>query len=432
MVGIFNFLYNKNGCDNMEKMKDIYEVTIEKQDHFGSGISKINGKFVFVKGALPKEKVKIEVTNVKKKFMNAKIKEIEEKSPDRKIAECPYCEQCGGCQIMEQDYQSQLKFKEEKVRELFKKFAKVEDLKIQSIHFGKEFYYRNKAVFHGKSKSLGFYQEKTNDLISVHECILVEEDINRVYQKINNYLNFNKKDYLDSLIIRKTSLGEIIVILQGKIENSKQFISELEKLSICSIFLNHQKIYGKEFITEQIFDFKFHILKNAFFQVNYKMMKELYQLVINYYMKRENDRVLDLYCGTGTIGMLVAPYVKEVIGIEVVKDSILSANQNKDLNQVSNISFVEGKVEDKIELFQEIDSIIIDPPRSGLDSKTIQSILEINPESIVYISCDPVTLTRDLKIMLKKYNLIETHLVDMFPNTYHIECVCVLNRRKSL
>ncbi len=415
----------------MGKMKDTYEVMIEKQDHFGSGIAKINGQFVFVKGALPKERVMVTVTETKKKFMNAKVKEIKETSLDRKQAECPYYEQCGGCQIMEQNYQSQLRFKEEKVRELFKKFARIDSLKIEQIYSGSPFHYRNKVIFHGKNKKLGFYQEKSNDLIPIKECILVDENINLVYQKIRTYLDFNKEDTLDSLMIRKTSLGEIMIVLEGNIKSPNLLIQELEHFSVCSIFLNHQRIYGKESITEQIFDFKFNIYKNAFFQVNYEMMKELYQLVVDYYQKRNLSCVLDLYCGTGTIGMLVSPYVKEVIGVEVVKDSILSANQNKKQNQVSNISFVEGKVEDKIHLFQKVDSVIVDPPRSGLDRKTLQSILKMNPKSIVYISCDPVTLARDLSQLLGDYTLIETHLVDMFPNTYHIETIVFLEKRRK-
>ena len=150
---------------------------------------------------------------------------------------------------------------------------------------------------------------------------------------------------------------------------------------------------------------------------------------MDYYQDKNYQTVLDLYCGTGTIGMLVSSYVKELIGVEVVHDSIIAANQNQKINQLPNVTFLEGKVENHISKFQNIDSIILDPPRSGLDSKTRETILKIAPQSIVYISCDPATLARDLKELLEDYTIVKVHLVDMFPNTYHVECVCVLSRR---
>ena len=158
------------------------------------------------------------------------------------------------------------------------------------------------------------------------------------------------------------------------------------------------------------------------------MMLALYNIVSNFYQDKHYHKVLDLYCGTGTIGMLISKYVDQVIGVEVESSSIVSANICKELNHISNISFLEGKVEDKIDSFKEIDSIIVDPPRSGLDKYSIQTILSISPKTIIYISCDPVTLARDLSTLLSNYKILEVHPVDMFPNTYHVETVCILER----
>lgn len=426
----FVFLYNGTECDCMKIGKnDEYEVVIERQDSFGNGITKVNDIVVFVERALPGERVLIEIIDVRKKFINAKVREIKKGSLDRQKVLCPYYELCGGCQILHQDYSSQLKFKEEKVRQLFKKFANIDYLQIEKIHPGQQFYYRNKVVFHGKKQKLGFYQEKSKHLIPIYSCMLVEKEINQVYQKIQQYLEQQSEFGIEQLMIRKTRDGRLMLVLNGILKNKDALIHELKDFPIGSLIFNNQLLYGKESIVEEIFNLKFHIFKDAFFQVNYPMMLELYQIVIDYYREKRYTLVLDLYCGTGTIGMLITPYTEKVIGIEVVKDSIISANQNKKQNGISNIHFIEGKVEDKIELFQRVDSIIVDPPRSGLDTKTLQSILTINPDSITYISCNPATLARDLKKLLESYSLVKTYLVDMFPNTYHVECVCVLNRR---
>lgn len=410
------------------KEKDTLNVSIEKLDHFGNGLTKVENQYIFVKNALPKEKVRIEITNVKKKFLNANMIEVITPSIDRVSVPCPYYEFCGGCQVMHQVYLKQLEFKKEKVIELFQKFAGIRDLEIENIYSGKQFSYRNKVVFHGKNQILGLYKEKSNDLVEVEKCLLVEEDISQIYYKIKEYLKKNPDTKIDDLTIRKTSLNEYMVIINGTLD-LKPFLAYLDGFLVKSVYLNQRCIYGDEYIIEEVFGLKFRIYRNAFFQVNYEMMKTLYQLVMDYYQDKEYQTVLDLYCGTGTIGMLVSSYVKKVIGVEVVHDSILAANQNKMINQLSNITFFEGKVEDRISQFQNIDSIILDPPRSGLDEKTRRTILKIAPKSIVYISCDPVTLARDLKELFKDYIIEKVNLVDMFPNTYHIESVCMLSRR---
>ncbi len=406
------------------KVNNEYEVTIDKQDHFGKGITKIDNCLVFVDKVLPTEKVKIEITRKKKNFAEAKVKELINSSKNRVKADCPYYNFCGGCQIMHQDYESQLLFKKHKVQELFLKFAKIEDIKINSIFSGNVFNYRNKVVFHGSGNKLGFYQEKSNKLVRIDECLLADDRINELYKKLKMYL-INSSDVISKVMIRKTEFGESMLVIDGKV-NKKRFLDYFKEDNIDSIYLNSKLILGNEYITENVFGKSFRLLPQAFFQVNYQMMEKLYKKVIDFYKRNNYENILDLYCGTGTIGILLSSYVKRVIGVEVIEDAVISANMNKDINDISNIEFILGKVEDRIEEFKNIDSVVIDPPRSGLDKITIKTLLNLMPKSIVYISCDPVTLARDLKDLLTKYDLVETNIVDMFPNTNHVESVVLL------
>lgn len=410
------------------KVNDVYEVVILKQDHFGRGIVKVKNIFVFVIGALPQEICKIEITNVKKTFAIAKIKEMIKPSIFRVEPECPYYDICGGCHIMHQEYSKQLTFKEEKVRELLQKFTGLKDINMFPIVGLHPFYYRNKVVLHGKNHQLGFYQEKTNRLVPIKKCLITEQKINMVYSEIEKFLIDNPKDEIKHLMIRSTSLNEFLVVIEGKISKEK-IIPYLETVS--TIYLNNKLVKGNPYIEEEILGIVFKIYPDSFFQVNYDMMLVLYRIVLNYYQNKEYDKVLDLYCGTGTIGMLVSNSVKEVIGVEKEPSSIKSANLCKELNEISNIRFIKGKVEDKIDSFQDIDSIIVDPPRSGLDNHTLEIIVKLHPQSITYISCDPVTLSRDLKTLLDYYDLQEVHPVDMFPNTYHVETIVFLERKKE-
>lgn len=421
--------YNMNGSDMMQenlKINKIYEVTINKQDHFGKGITKINDMFVFVEGALTGDVCKIKITNVKKKFALARIIEIIVPSKERVAVSCPYYDVCGGCHIMHQSYLKQLDFKKQKVEELLGKFTGLSNVNIFPIVGKNQFNYRNKVIFHGCDNNLGFYQEKTNDLVTIDKCIITDNKLNDIYFKIKKYLVDNKVS-INNLMLRVTSLGNILVTLSGNIENNKGLLNILD--NVDSVYINGSLVKGKEFIEEEINGIKFKIYPSSFFQVNYDMMLVLYGIVTRFYEGKNYHKVLDLYCGTGTIGMLVSPYVKQVVGVEKEPSSIVSANLCKEINGINNIDFIQGKVEDKIDNFKDIDSIIVDPPRSGLDPHSLDIILKLAPKTISYISCDPVTLARDLKVLLNDYEILEVYPVDMFPNTYHVETVIFLNRK---
>lgn len=412
----------------MLKVNDEYEVTILKQDHFGKGLAKIDDMFVFVKGALPGDRCIIEITSVKKSFATAKIKEIITVSKNRVEPDCPYYNICGGCHIMHESYSKQLEFKENKVRELLQRITGLKEVKICPIVGKNPFYYRNKVIFHGDNNNLGFYQEKTNTLVPIGICITTDERLNGIYHKILSFLSENEKEIIEHLMLRVTSLNETLVTVDGKV-NKEKLLSYLDDVS--TIYINNNLIKGKEYIEEEIFGIKFKIYPSSFFQVNYEMMLVLYGIVMNFYKDKNYYKILDLYCGTGTIGMLVSNYAKQVVGVEKESSSIVSANLCKEINGISNISFIEGKVEDKIDTFKDVDSIIVDPPRSGLDNHSLDIILKLAPKTITYISCDPATLARDLKVLLEDYEILEVHPVDMFPNTYHVENVVFLERKKE-
>lgn len=410
----------------MLEINKTYTVTIEKQDTFGSGIARVDEILVFVNGALPGEEVQIQITEIKKNYARAKIVCVNRQSDNRVKAICPYYDKCGGCQIMHQSYNSQLIFKENKIKELFDRTLNTSDIKFNRIIHGNQFNYRNKVIFHGINHELGFYREKSNTLFSIKKCLLIDKKIEEVYIVIRDYVLKNEDELIDEVMIRKTSLDDVMISIKGNV-NCNNLIKLLPDY-VKSIYLNNKNIYGNKTISEKINNFSFDILPQAFFQVNYEMMNRLYDIIISYFKNNNFNSVLDLYCGTGTIGILVSPYVKKVTGVEIVEDAVKSANMNKEINNIDNIEFILGKVEKNITLFSNVDSIIVDPPRSGLDNLTIDTILKIKPVSIVYTSCDPITLIRDIKKLSDNYSVKVVNIVDMFPNTYHVETVCVMER----
>ena len=411
---------------NNIELNDNQVVSVLKQDHFGRGIAKVDNLLVFVDKALPFDECRIEIVNRKKNYLEGIIKEIVVPSSLRVVAKCPYYDFCGGCHIMHEIREGQNSFKKNKVKELLERFTGLKEIKINSIITGKEFYYRNKIVLHSDFGNLGFYQEKTHELVPINSCVITALEINNIYVKIRKYLNENKTEKIKQIMIRSNSKEEVMIALDGDINNNK-FISYFKEVK--SIYLNGELIYGDSYLYEEIFNLKFKIYPKSFFQVNKEMTDKMYGLVIDYYKKNNYSLVLDLYCGTGTIGMLIAKYVSKVIGVEVVSDSVKASIECQKENSISNIKFYNGKVEDLIDSFNSVDSIIVDPPRKGLDKHTIDCILKIKPKSIVYISCDPATLARDLNILKDNYSIIEVNPIDMFPNTYHVENVVFLEKK---
>lgn len=396
---------------------------IEKLDYYGRGISRSSGKVYFIENALKDEDVSITLLKEKKKYCEAKLKEISNISKDRTEAKCKYYNVCGGCQIMHIKEERQEEFKKEKVEEILKKFLNY-NKDVNDIVFSKNFNYRNKVVLHVKDNKLGFYKNKTNELIEIDKCLLLNPVINDLISYLKNYIELKDIEKITIKVGNKTN--EVMLIIDGSIADYQNFLEIVDVLII-----NEKVMTTKDYITSYIGNKKYIIKRNSFFQVNYDISTRMYDKVKDVIVKEKSKNVLDLYCGTGTIGIYISDVVSKITGIEVVSDAIESANINKKINNVENIEFILGKVEDKLDFISNnnIDTIIVDPPRSGLHKKVIPILEKISPKTIIYVSCDPITMARDIKLLSNNYELVEVTPYDMFPNTYHVETVCVLKKK---
>lgn len=370
-------------------MGDIMQVKIEKLDNFGRGITYINNKICFVDNALPGEVVEIEITKEKSKYLEARVIDVIESSSDRVKVDCPYYDKCGGCNLRHLSYQKENDFKREKVQELINHIGKL-NVKVNNIVYGPENNYRNKVTFHSSKNKIGYFEKGTKNIISIDNCLLLDNLIN---DNIKN-IKYSPKD----IVIRTSNDGKEILMNDDS-----------------SIITN-------------IGNKKYYVSRDSFFQVNKYLTKDLYDLIRNN-INRKYNKCLDLYCGTGTIGIYISDLVNEIIGIDYSESNINDANKNMILNNITNISFICDKVENKIDTFKDIDLVIVDPPRAGLDNKTKKYLNEINSERIIYVSCDPATLSRDLKDLSDNYNILSLTPVNMFPRTYHCESIAVLERR---
>lgn len=411
------------------KTNDELIVTIDNFDHQGRGIARVNGMTVFVEGALPKEQVKIKIVKVKKKIAEATVIELLKKSEHRVKPMCPYYGICGGCDLMHFDFEEQNIYKENKIKEMMIRYGDVEIEKIKPLIRNEHpFYYRNKVTFQVKEK-IGFYQKKSYDIISIDSCMIADS-------KINEILKVLKKIPLENItqIVVRTSKytkdAMVVIYASGNVE--KEAIKETLKSYVTSLILHNGKekvLYGNPVIYEKLKDKIFAISPTSFFQVNTDNAIKLYEKTLEYASLTGRETVIDLYCGTGTIGIFVSDSAKEVLGIEINSEAVQNANTNKEMNHAYNVNFLNGDVSKKIqEVELKSDVVIVDPPRAGLDKHTIEILLKMNPKRIVYVSCDPMTLARDLKLLQEYYHVEELTPVDMFSETYHVECVVKLER----
>lgn len=398
------------------------ELEIENLDHYGRGIARNNGIITFVENALPSEKVEAIITHEKSKLMEGKSTKILNSSVDRVVPKCPYYSECGGCNIMHLSYPQQLKFKENKVNEILKKFADFDNVK--KIVESSEYNYRNKITLQVKNV-VGYYKNKTYELIPINKCLIADDRINNIIPNLNK-LNLEN---INQIVIRYTTNECMLVFYVRK--NINIDLKLFEDIDTIVVINEKEKIIkGKGYILEELGDLKFIISPTSFFQVNTKGMLNLYNKVLEYSNLNGNENLLDLYCGTGTIGLYLARNCGKVLGIEINEEAVKDALKNKEINNINNIDFKAGDVKEILKNNNFIpDIIVVDPPRAGLDRMVIDELLSLNPNKIVYVSCDPVTLARDIKLLSENYSIIECTPVDMFPNTYHVENVCVMELR---
>lgn len=396
---------------------------IEKLDHFGRGITYINGKICFVDGALPLEDLKIKIVSETKKYSLADVDDYYTLSDDRCDVLCPYDNVCGGCNLLHLNFFGENKFKCMKVKEILKKFGNINEELVTDTISDSEYNYRNKITLHCDDNMLGYYRKGTKRIVPIEKCLLVDEEINKVIKVLNELIYDND---IDEVVIRVSNdSSEIMVSITGDISNYEELQNVVDVLEI-----NNEIVLGDESIISNIGNKKYYVSSKSFFQVNKTLTEKLYNEVLDVIKKVQPKKVLDLYCGTGTIGIYISDCVDEVVGVDYSKSGIRDAKKNSLLNNVNNCSFICDKVENVIDSFNDIDMIIVDPPRAGLDDKTIENIKRINPQDIVYISCDPVTLGRDLKLFSDMYEVVIVKPYNMFPKTYHVENFVLLKRKK--
>ena len=394
------------------------KVKIERLDDFGRGIAFVNNKICFVSGVIPGEVVEIEITNEKRNYCEGKLIEIYTKSKNRCVG-CKYNELCGGCSLDHINLEYENNYKLNKVNNIIKKFSKIK-YNVTDIYSLNAMNYRNKIVLHGNKGNLGLYNSNSHNIVEIDECLLVSNKINNIIKKLNKIDNKN----IEEILIRVSNdEKKSLIDIKGKV-NYKNYLGLSDVLIV-----NDEVISKNDSIITSIGDVKYYVSSKSFFQINLKLTKKLYDEIKKNVIKLKPKNILDLYCGTGSIGIYVCNGLDiDLVGIDNNPSNISDAFRNLELNKIKG-NFILGDVSKNINLINDYDLVIVDPPRSGLDKKTINSIISSNVKNIIYVSCDPITLVRDLDLLNYKYSINSIKLFNMFPRTYHCESIAVLERK---
>ena len=444
-----------------------YVVDIVDIGQGGGGIGKYEGFTVFIEGWLIHDKVKVIISKSKKNYAVGDIVEILEKSPFRVDRICSDdLKDCGGCQIQELDYNKQLELKTNEVKQVISRIGKLENVEIhETIGMQSPCRYRNKAQFPiqniNGSTAIGFYKKKSHDVIPTDMCV-IQHDINdKIIKIIKTYIQaynvsiYNEMTHTGVLIHLVTKVGfttnevmvvlvangtnlphlnELASVLQENIPGFKTLVLNINKAKTNVILGKENKvIYGNGKINDYIGDLVFEISPLSFFQVNPVQTEVLYNKALEYAELKENDTVFDIYCGIGSISLFLAQKATKVYGIEIVEDAIKDAKINAKLNNLNNVEFYVGKAEEVVpKMYSEgktANVVVVDPPRKGCDEKVLDTIVSMKPDRVVYVSCNPSTLARDLAYLDERgYKCVEIQPVDMFPHTMHVETVAKLRR----
>ena len=396
------------------------EIEVIKFDNLGRGIGYINNKIIFIPKTIPGDVVDVQITKENKNYYEGKIIKIIKPSTLRKDVICPYFNECGGCDFLNISLSESLEYKISMINELLTK-NKI-DFKVKNIIKNKETYnYRNKITLKIINGLIGFYQNESHKLIEINYCYLAKDEINNILKDLR-ILNIKN----GTITIRCNYKNELLldVKTEDKIENIDKLVN---KYKIIGIVVNDKCSYGDDYFIENIDNFLFKVSYNAFFQINPFICTEIFNLI------KENTKnslnVLDLYCGVGTLSIVASTNAKKVVGVEIVENAIKDANFNKKINAQNNLEFICADTKDVLnKITNDYDTIILDPPRSGVPSKILNKITNENITNIIYISCNPHTLVRDLNILKSSYKINEFIILDMFTNTHHLESFVVLER----
>lgn len=443
---------------------DYYDVTFEDLTHDGAGVAKIDGFPIFVANGLPGEKAKIKVIKVKKGYGYGRLIELYEPSAGRIEAPCTVYKQCGGCQLQHLSYEGQLQAKHKQVKEVLARIGKIEHVVVHPvIGMNHPWRYRNKAqVPVGEREGglvAGFYKERSHDIIDMESCLIqqamndiVVQTVKQICEQYNipAYNEQTHRGILRHIMARYgATTKEVMVVLITRTEelpHKKKVVEEIVKRipNVKSIVQNinpkrtnvimgerTRVLWGSEYIYDYIGDIRFAISARSFYQVNPEQTKVLYEKALEYAELTGRETVIDAYCGIGTISLFLAKNAKKVYGVEIVPEAIEDAKRNAALNGITNVEFAVGEAEAVIPKWYEqgvqADCIVVDPPRKGCDETLLQTMIAMKPKRIVYVSCNPATLARDLRMLEDGgYQTLEVQPVDMFPHTVHVECVAKL------
>ena len=394
------------------------KVSIEKLDNLGKGIAYIDDKICFVENALPNEMVDVEITKENKKIKKAKCKKILKVSEMRKENICLYHETCGGCSLGHVKYENALTYKKNKLKEIILKNTNI-DIEPTIIKSDKEYNYRNKITLKIENHKWGYYNSESHEFIPIKKCLLAKDAINKI---VENYKLFNIKS--GEITIRCNNKDEILINIET-LENYNIDFENLKDLNIVGIVVNNKTIIGDNYFYHKINNIKYKVSYNSFFQINDYICSKIFDILNNINLGKT---LLDLYCGVGSLGLSVSNKINKLYGIEIIENAIIDARLNAEINNIKNAKYFVGKVENNLtNINDNIDTIIVDPPRKGLSN--IEEILKFNSKKIIYISCDPITLGRDLKELTNFYEIEDAYALDMFPNTYHVESMIILNKK---
>ena len=398
---------------------NMMQMQVKKLDNYGRGITYYNDTIMFVNGALPEEDITVKNIKENKKFYESDLDEILEPSTSRVVPKCPFYEQCGGCNLMHMADPLQQEFKLNKVRDILNKYTYYKG-EIKLIESNQQLFYRNKITLKVLNNKWGYFNSKTHDLVEVTSCLIAKQEINEVITN-HEYLNISNGE----VVIRSNQDKEVLISIRS--EEEVTINEELIPSNVAGIILNNKAIYKNDYFYDTIGDLKFKVTYNSFFQVNNFMAGRIFNMLNG---NLSGTNLLDLYCGVGTLGLSVANKFKNIYGIEIVENAIIDAKHNAKINNISNTHYYAGSTDDILEnLNVKFDTIILDPPRSGLNKKTIEQVLKIRPKVIAYVSCDPMTLARDLKILSDKYKITKVNALEMFPNTFHVESLVILEKK---
>ena len=472
--------------ENSQKIDDqkLYPIRIEDITEEGEGVGRIDGMTVFVHNTLPGDYALTKLIKVKKNYAIGIVNQMLEHSEKRITAPCPYARLCGGCQLQEYDYSAQVEFKRNTLKNAIERIGGITDYAFDDfIGMENPSRYRNKGIYqiaHTKhGLEIGFYRKRSHDIVDVKNCMLQTEATNELLEKFRGWVQksgveiYNEitgEGILRRVMIRDTQKGDgmmLVVVVAQKDANVLKLLKMIEEdmpKTLKSVYLNYngdpgntalsydyEHVFGDESIVDTIGEAKFKISPQSFFQINRVQTKALYDVVVRYAKATFEEgkegqnigkrpfNVLDLYCGIGSIGIYLSKYFQTldgIIGVEIVENAILDARLNAEFNALTNTNYHVGKAEDIMPALKaegiDTDLVILDPPRKGCEQSLLETLVEMDVQNIIYVSCKPSTLARDLKFLAARGYKIERGTgVDMFPWTGHVETVVLLSHKKS-